>query len=320
MSTSIVVFGGSGFIGTHLLRRLTSQTGDTIISADLREPEERLPGVEYRIADVRDLRTFEIQSGVDRIYNLAAVHTTPGHADHEYYETNVAGAVEITSFAAKHAAREIIFTSSISVYGPGEAVKTEDTPIAPTSAYGYSKALAERAHRAWFEAQSDRKLTIVRPAVVFGKGEGGNFTRLAKLLQRGLFVYPGRRNTIKACIYVEHLLDALDFARQQPEQFVLFNASYPQRYTLEDIVNAFTARHFPSAKTFTLPKSFVLGLAEMLRMLDAFHLGIHPDRVTKLVNSTDVSPTWLTERGLSFPNGLESALDSWATESKGLFR
>lgn len=320
MSTSIIVFGGSGFIGTHLLRRLVSQTSSKVISVDLKEPIERLPDVEYHIADVRDLRGFEVQSTLTRIYNLAAVHTTPGHPDHEYYETNVAGALEVTSFAAKHSVPEIIFTSSISVYGPGEAIKTEDTPIAPVSAYGFSKALAERIHRAWFEAQTGRRLTIVRPAVVFGEGEGGNFTRLAKLLQRGFFVYPGRKNTVKACIYVEHLLDAIEFALQQPEPFVLFNASYPQRYTLEDIVNTFTTKHFPTVRTFTLPKSIVLGLAELLRALDAFHLGIHPDRVAKLVNSTDVSPVWLTKRGLSFPNGLESALDRWAIKSKGLFR
>lgn len=320
MPSSVVVFGGSGFIGTHLLRRLVSEVGSNIISVDIKEPSERLPKIEYRIGDVRDLRELKVQSAIQRIYNLAAVHTTPGHADHEYFETNVAGALEVTSFAARYDVPEIIFTSSISVYGPDESVKTEETPLAPISAYGFSKALAERIHRSWLEADSSRQLTIVRPAVVFGKGEGGNFTRLAKLLQKGFFVYPGRKNTVKACIYVEDLLDAIEFARRQPERFVLFNASYSQRYTLEDIVNTLITKHFPFARTFMLPKAIVFGVAEILRVLDAFHLGIHPDRVTKLVKSTDVSPMWLTQRGLSFPDGLESALDRWATESDGLFR
>jgi len=319
MVTSVVVFGGSGFIGTQLLRRLASQQR-RIVSVDLKEPRETLPQVDYRIGDVRRLNTLEIKAPIDRIYNLAAVHTTPGHADHEYYETNIAGASEVTAFAARHQVPEIVFTSSISVYGPDEAVKTEQSPLTPVSPYGFSKALAEQIHRNWFEGAAGRKLTIVRPAVVFGPGEGGNFTRLAKLLQKGFFVYPGRKNTIKACIYVEDLLDAVEFACQQSDPFVLFNAAYPQRYTLEDIVNVLIAKHFPSAKTFVLPKGIVFGMAELLRLLDTFHLGIHPDRVNKLVRSTDISPTWLTQRGLSFPHGLEAALDRWAAESKGMFR
>src|SRR5690242_9509554 len=132
--SSVIVFGGSGFIGSHLIRRLAAEAGNQIISVDLREPTERLSGVDYRIADVRNLRTLDVQSKVDRIYNLAAIHTTPGHPSHEYYETNIAGAAEVTSFATRYNVPEIIFTSSISVYGPSESVKTEDTPLAPVSA------------------------------------------------------------------------------------------------------------------------------------------------------------------------------------------
>jgi hypothetical protein len=43
----------------------------------------------------------------------------------------------------------------------------------------------------------------LQAAVIFGAGEGGNFTRLAKLLQKVFFVYPGRKDTIKACFYVK---------------------------------------------------------------------------------------------------------------------
>lgn len=319
MSTSIVVFGGSGFIGTHLLRRLVSEGTNSIISFDLRDPKERLPGVVYRVADVRNLRDLNVETEVARIYNLAAVHTTPGHPDHEYFETNVAGAVEITSFAARHAVPEIIFTSSISVYGPGESVKTEETPLEPVSSYGFSKALAERIHQNWLEADSNRRLTIVRPAVVFGKGEGGNFTRLARLLQKGFFVYPGRKNTVKACIYVGDLLEAIEFARSSPERFVLFNACYPDRYTIEDIVNAFRSTAFPNAREFLIPEPAVKAAAGVLRPFSALGLGIHPDRVMKLVRSTDIAPGWLQSKGQAQLGRLQSALLRWKDESSGLF-
>jgi len=319
MPKSIVVFGGSGFIGSHLLRRLVSEGKNNIISFDLKDPKERLPGIVYYAADVRNLRDLQLSDEVIRVYNLAAIHTTPGHADHEYFETNVAGALEITNFATRHGASEIIFTSSISVYGPGESVKTEETPLKPASSYGYSKALAEQIHRNWFDGDSNRRLTIVRPAVVFGKGEGGNFTRLARLLQKGIFVYPGRKNTVKACIYVGDLLEAVEFARSSPERFVLFNACYPDRYTIEDIVNAFRSTSFPNAREFLIPEPAVKAAAGILKPFSALGLGIHPDRVMKLVMSTDIVPGWLQSKGQAQLGRLQSALLRWKDESSGLF-
>lgn len=318
MTEKVVVFGGAGFIGTRLLRRLVHHAGVAPISFDIRQPNVPVVGVDYRIADVRDLSGVSLPEGVVRIYNLAAVHTTPGHPTHEYYETNIAGGLEITRLAAQADVREIVFTSSISVYGPGEETKTEDTALAPASAYGFSKMLTERVHRAWQSAGPGRKLVIVRPAVVFGPGEGGNFTRMAKLLKKGIFVYPGRKDTIKACIYVEDLLDAIEFARHNVDTVVTFNGAYPQRYSIEQIVDAFKV-YFPSARELMIPYPIVASLARVLGVMDFLHLGVHPDRVMKLVRSTDISPSWLLQQGWTFPGTLADGLEKWQRESGGSF-
>ncbi len=319
MTEFVIVFGGSGFIGTHLVRRLAINEQTKVISVDILPPRERIAGVEYRIADVRSLLEFEVPASTKTIYNFAAVHSTPGHDPWEYYDTNVAGAIEVTRLATRCGINEIIFTSSISVYGPSEETKYEETAPAPTSDYGRSKLLAENVHSNWADLDSDRKLVIVRPAVVFGAGECGNFTRMAKLLQKGFFIFPGRRDTIKACIYVEDLLDAIDFAHHLPEKRVLFNGSFPQRYTIEQIIHTFKSSHFPRAMTLDLPRPLVSFLAILLRAVGGARFGFHPDRVTKLVKSTDVIPGWLSARGWSFHDALPRALERWRSESNGRF-
>jgi nucleoside-diphosphate-sugar epimerase len=147
-------------------------------------PRERLNGVDYITGDVRDLSQLNVTGKVDRIYNLAAIHTTPGHPAHEYYETNVLGATEITAWARRNNICEIVFTSSIWFMALLEEAKSESTKPTPESAYGWSKFL-ERIQKNWMEEDSSRKLVICRPAVIFGHGEGGNFTRMAKLLKKG---------------------------------------------------------------------------------------------------------------------------------------
>lgn len=316
---AIIVFGGGGFIGSHLLRKLTQTGASRLISIDIRPPKIRVPGVEYRMGDVRDLSALSVDGEVGVIFNLAAVHTTPGHPDHEYYETNIHGALEVCAFARRHQVGTMVFTSSISVYGPGEDTKSESSRRQPESSYGRSKAMAEDVHRAWLAEAAERRLVICRPAVIFGHGEGGNFTRLARLLRRGLFVYPGRRDTIKACYYVEDLVDALLHAASLEERFLLFNGCYPDRYTLEEIVETFRAHHFPQARTLTVPRALVLGAAAALRPVAGAGIGIHPDRVMKLVRSTDVVPSWLDSRGLARSGQLPSALARWKDDSASAF-
>jgi nucleoside-diphosphate-sugar epimerase len=313
-----VVFGGSGFIGTHLIRHLVA-AGDHVISVDKRPPRHVFDGVDYRLADVRDLSDLALKGPINRFYNLAAVHTTPGHPTHEYYDTNINGALQVTKLAEHSGVDEIVFTSSISVYGPSEDIKTEDSIPAPVSAYGYSKLLAERVHEDWLHRNEARKLTVVRPAVVFGPGEDGNFTRLAKLLRKGFFVYPGRKDTVKACIYVEDLLEAIAFAHRRPERYVLFNAAYPNRYTLEDIVGTLIRNYFPKTREFLLPGGVVTVVAAMLRPVSVANVGIHPDRVTKLVRSTNIYPKWLEGNSFNFPKSLDPVLARWEKETGGTF-
>lgn len=141
---------------------------------------------------------------------------------------------------------------------------------------------------------------------------------MASLLRKGVFIYPGRKDTIKACFYVEDLIDALLYAGGI-SGFVLFNGAYPDRHTIEDIVLAIKQQAFPEAREVMMPKALVLAAAALLRPLGLLGLGIHPDRVLKLIRSTDVVPNWLVGQGRAKSNGLTEALQDWQRVSRHRF-
>jgi len=206
------------------VRELAVRGARDIVVVDIAAPPEdaMFAGSRYVYGDVRRPIDPALASGPALVVNLAAVHRTPGHADHEYFETNVTGAQNVVRFCEATGSRRLWFTSSISPYGPSEEPKSEDATPAPVSAYGKSKLEAETIHRAWVERGGGRRLIIARPAVVFGARENGNFTRLARAMRRGVFVYPGRTDTVKGCGYVADLVGSFFFMDGQPEDFILY--------------------------------------------------------------------------------------------------
>jgi nucleoside-diphosphate-sugar epimerase len=316
-----IVLGASGFIGTRLVRRLWD-AGAEVRAIDIAPPRERLNGVTYERFDVRQPLPVDVGTGAEVVYNLAAVHRTPGHKSHEYYSTNVLGALNATMLARACDIPTIVFTSSIAVYGPCEERITEASPTVPVSDYGVSKQIAEVIHRDWLQQRAERRLVIVRPGAVFGPGERGNFTRIAGALRRGLFAYPGRKTTVKSGGHVDELLHAMEFALAWPEREITFNFAYPEEATTEDIVRTFSHVAGFAERHPVVPTLVVLAAARVCEAatLLGFHNSLHPDRVMKLVKSTRIAPVWLEQHGFKFGTDLRSGLELWHTESGGSFQ
>lgn len=327
-----IIFGGSGFIGTHLIKLLKAEylkPEDHIYDLDIVMPGEegvvpgvveKIDGVEYVRLDVREPIAFDFTpTPNDIIFNLAAVHRTPGHPDYAYFETNIKGAENVTAFAEKYGIKKILFTSSIAPYGAAEELKKETTLPTPNTPYGISKLVAEKIHMIW-QAKDEgdnsgnhRELTIVRPGIVYGKGEHGNMTRLYKGQKGHYFVYTGRKDTIKACIYVKELCRFFAY-RMIENDFPgvdLYNCTFEPAYNIQQICETMQKatglkRHIP-----LIPGGLLMTVATIVGPLVGKKLGIHPARVKKLMISTNICGKKLAGSGYKFHYTLEESFRDW---------
>ncbi len=317
---NVLVIGGSGFIGSHFLRMLTTQPGPPrITSVDIKAPAQRLPGVTYIAQDVRTALPVELADFETVIFHLAGLRTFPGHSDAEYFDTNVETTRNVLALAEAAGCNSIVFTSTMAVYPTGEPAQNESSRLEPASAYGRSKVVAETMLDSWLEAAPQRKLVICRPAVIFGAGDNGNFTRLANALRGRYFIFVGRRDTIKSAGYVVDLTKSFLFALAKTERRTVYNFAYPERLTIALIVAEFcTVGGFNSPKLL-LPKSILTCAAiifEILQMLGIKN-SINRARLRKLNESTNIVPQWLIDQGFVFESSLQTALIEWRDHSTG---
>lgn len=152
-----LVTGGAGYIGTHTCVSLLEAGWDVVVVDNFSnsQPEalrrvEELSNAKIDVVegDVLDPATLDaaFHLGVDAVAHLAG-RKAVGESVAEpigYYETNVAGTVELVKAMARHGVRDLVFSSSCTVYGdPITAPITEDTPLGATSPYGRTKQYVE---------------------------------------------------------------------------------------------------------------------------------------------------------------------------------
>lgn len=313
MFDSFVIFGGCGFIGSHMRRLLQEKYPSAkVYIADL-----LADGSEYsQKVDVRN--PIEMQGDFGKntlVFNFAAIHRTPGHPDNAYFETNICGAENVCNFARKHGIENIVFTSSIAPYGAAEELKTEETLPTPNTPYGISKLVAEKIHREWVAENANHKLSIVRPGIVFGTGENGNMTRLYFALKSHKFAYAGRKDTIKACIYVKDLVRIMLEMAEKPsngttDKVQLYNCCYYPSYTIEQIANTMLKAVGMKRRIPYIPKKPMMAAATVCGMLGGLGLGICPARVKKLMISTNVDGSKLAQ-DYPLKYSLEEAFVDW---------
>jgi nucleoside-diphosphate-sugar epimerase len=118
----------------------------------------------------------------------------------------VLGAENVCRAAEALHIEDIVFTSSVAVYGIPQGEPDEETQPNPFNLYGKTKWEAEGVYRAWQQGDAaTRRLDMVRPTVVFGPGNRGNVYNLLAQLARPHFVMVGRGKNRKSMAYVRNV-------------------------------------------------------------------------------------------------------------------
>ncbi|QGH68833.1 NAD(P)-dependent oxidoreductase [Pseudactinotalea sp. HY158] len=320
----IVVLGGSGFIGSHIIPALIG-AGFDVVNYDLYPPQRPLPDavVDLR-GDIRDEATLtSALTGARAVLNLAAAHHDFGLTEATFTSVNVDGAGAVTRAMTAAGVDNLCFYSSVAVYGEQPSTPTEETAPAPTNAYGRTKLAAEAVYRDW-QRSGERRVLIVRPAVVFGPGNTANMYRMIDQIARRRFVSVGPGANRKSMVYVENIVAAiLHFwsaePRVDPEVYNCVDA--PDLTSRAIITRVYRAlgRRVPRLR---LPLAPAIACARPLDWIAARtgrNLPITSDRIAKVAGTeTRFSGDRMREHGYSQPRPIAAGIDemvAWYVET-----
>jgi len=208
---SIVVFGGSGFIGQTLVRKLVEQGAPVKIFGrrEIPLPVERIKG------DIRDRSAVgQALAGATTVFHLARAQATTWD---QYVHNQIDATKLIAEEAQKAGVQRLIYTSTIDVYYAGEkgAVITEATSIDPKIVSRNYYAQAKAAEEALLK-ELDLPLVITRPGIVIGRGSSPCPWGVGMWAHNRICRLWGEGNNPLPFVWVEDVADGLILAMKTP--------------------------------------------------------------------------------------------------------
>lgn len=187
-ANKILVTGGAGYIGSHACVELLQAGYGVVVVDNLCNSRREVCGRIERIAgrpvafhecDVRDaaaLRAVFREHAVGAVLHFAGLKAVEESVARplDYYENNVGGTLTLCEAMAEAGVRQLVFSSSATVYGDPDAVPVrEDHPLRPTNPYGRSKAMVESILQDLFRSDLAWKFALLRYFNPVGAHESG---------------------------------------------------------------------------------------------------------------------------------------------------
>jgi nucleoside-diphosphate-sugar epimerase len=213
---SILVTGGTGFIGMHLVKKLhesghnlkllVRESSNTAIFKDLDK-------IDYTIGDIRDYSSLEkIANNIDAIYHLAAYTGIWANDNSIYYDVNVKGTKNIAEVALKNNI-DLYYVSSFTAIGPTPPEPVDETYEEENFCMEYEKSKFQAKKLIKELIPKGLKVVTFYPGIVYGPGDFNVFGRMLYDVMRGklfpLGACPGKGDSIACFSYVYDTANAL---------------------------------------------------------------------------------------------------------------
>jgi UDP-glucose 4-epimerase len=247
----ILVTGGAGFIGSHLVDRLVRdgyrvRVVDNLSSGRLENIKHHLDAgnVEIIVGDLKDPQVaLEAVEGVDVVFHFAAnpevrVSTTNPEI---HFNENIVATFNLLEALRRKGVKELVFASSSSVYGePEEIPVDENAPIRPVSVYGASKAACEALIHAYTKLYGV-KAVVLRYANVVGPRlrHGVVWDFINKLLRNSteLEIF-GDGKQVRSYIYIDDAIEATITAWRGTETiYGAYNVASEDWITVDEVAD-----------------------------------------------------------------------------------
>ncbi|MFO7832642.1 MAG: NAD-dependent epimerase/dehydratase family protein [Halohasta sp.] len=176
---SILITGGAGFIGSHLVAALAADNDVTVLDNCSGGEPARLPAtVDLHRGDIREASARDaLIAEADIVYHEAALVSVEESLERpvESHGTNVAATVDLLDTAREHDTR-VVFASSCAIYGDPTGVPISETePASPLSPYAVDKLAADHYVRV-YGRQFDFPTVALRYFNVYGPGQHGDYS------------------------------------------------------------------------------------------------------------------------------------------------
>lgn len=260
----ILITGGAGFIGSHILAQLQGRRDmDVVVFDNLSNgSKEHVPaGMELVEGDVCDEAAVDAlfaDHHFDAVIHLAAQTMVPTSVEQPVLDCriNLEGVLHVLEACRIHGTGHILFSSSAAVYGDNLHIPLKETErLVPTSPYGITKMATEHYLRVYHELYG-MDATVFRFANVYGerqgeKGEGGVVSIFCKLLsqRQGITVF-GDGNQTRDFVYAGDIAQAIIRALPLKGCHTM-NVSTGQETSINDLI-----RSFEKAVGYTVPVQY----------------------------------------------------------------
>lgn len=244
MTTSILITGTTGFVGSHLVKQLITEskaeadTNQFSVICATRTAKSSAPNIAntqcHVVGDINNKTDFSscLQNVKIVIHCAARVHVMNEQESdplNAFRQVNVQGTLRLAEQAAQAGVEQFIYISSVKVNGELTQANhpfTEESTPQPSDAYGISKYEAELALLALGQ-KTGMAITIIRPPLVYGNGVAANFLSLLRWVNKKIPLPLGSIHNRRSFIYVENLVSFIITCIQNP-------AAYHQIFLVSD--------------------------------------------------------------------------------------